>query len=78
MQRKQKGSIYRRENSPRYQGKYRDPQTGKSMRVTLRTTDKAEARRRLDTIIADATPTPPQSRKPPSGGPCSCIGLRRG
>ena len=63
MQRKQKGSIYRRENSPKYQGKYRDPLTGKVKRVTLRTTDKATARKILDRIIAEATPTPPAVEK---------------
>ena len=67
MKRKQTGSIYRRAGSPRYQGKYRCPTTGKLKRVTLRTTSKVEARKRLDTIIAEAAPTPPAEEKATAG-----------
>ena len=58
-QRKQNGSLHQRKGSPKWQGKFRGPD-GKIKRVTLRTTDKAIARKRLDTAIAEAFPTTPE------------------
>ncbi|WP_428102599.1 tyrosine-type recombinase/integrase [Candidatus Rariloculus sp.] len=55
--RTQRGSIYQREGSPKFQGKFRDA-TGQVRRVSLKTADKAEARAKLDKLISNAAPKP--------------------
>ena len=63
--RSQRGSLYRRGRSPNWYGKYRDAETGKVKRVSLKTESKREARRKLDNLIAPPKPT--VSPVPPVG-----------
>ncbi len=59
--RKQRGSLYKQSASENWYAKYRCPESGKVVRRTMRTTDKALARQRLDEILTPVAPEPKPS-----------------